>query len=358
LVIIFRTLIALALAVCFSVAAAFTQPGRTVRPKPADDAIADALRSHSIVMIAEHHQSAPLHTLLRALIASPKIRDRVDDIVVEFANPLYQPIIDRYVAGATVPIDSLRLAWRNTTQLLVWDSPLYEEFFRAVRRLNTAGTTARPLRIVAGDSPIDWSRTSRASDIPRSFGFRDIETLRVLEREVLGKGRRAIVIIGEEHVPRMTDTIRSAAPKPLERATLGEALHRAHPGAAYLIATVIDERSPLARAVKTWPRGSIADIRETTVGLADATSRARARARAGEIARAAAHRSRLQDQFDAVLYVAPTERIVEQSGDIYRNEPTYEREIRRRIGVLTQFYGIDIWTADLDRLTRGRAPSR
>lgn len=334
---------------------AYAQPARAIRPKPASDAIAEALRSHAVVMIAEHHWSAPVHELLRALIASPKIRDRVDDIIVEFANPLYQAIIDRYVAGGAVPLDSLRLAWRNTTQLLVWDSSLYEQFFETVRRLNTEGH-GRQLRIVAGDPPIDWSRTSRASDIPRSFGFRDIETLRIIEREVLAKGRRAIVIIGEEHLPRMTDTMRAAAAKPLERATLGEALHRGHPGAAYLIATVVGERSPLGRAVRSWPPGSVADIRETKLGLADAAIRETARPQAGETAGAPARRSRLQDQFDAVLYVAPMERIVAPPGEIYRNDPTYEREIRRRIDVLRQFYGIDIWTSDLDSLTgrRGR----
>ena len=350
-----RGFVVLVLASSLAVAAAGAQQARPLRPRPATDAIADALRSHAVVMIAEHHQSAPVHAFLQTLIASPKIRDRVDDIVVEFANPLYQPIIDRYVTGGAVPIDSLRLAWRNTTQLLVWDSPLYERFFETVRRLNTGRSSGRPLRIIAGDPPIDWSRTAHASDIPRSFGFRDIETFRIIEREVLAKGRRAIVIIGEEHLPRMTDTIRGAAAKPLERATLGEALHRGHPGAAYLIATVVGERSPLGRAVKPWPRGSVADIRETSLGLADAAIRARGRPRAGGTARTAAHRSRLQDQFDAVLYVGPTERIVEPPGEIYRNDPAYEREIRRRIKVLSQLYGIDIWTADLDRLTRTRA---
>ena len=354
---LFRTLVGPVIAASLSAAVADAQPARAIRTRPAADAIADALRSHPIVIIAEHHQSAPLHALLRTLIASPRIRDRVDDIVVEFANPLYQPVIDRYIAGGAVPRDSLRLAWRNTTQLLVWDSPLYEQFFETVRRLNTAPNAGRQLRIVAGDPPIDWNRTARASDIPRSYGFRDIETLPIIEREVLAKGRRALVIIGEEHLPRTSDTLRAAAAKPMERATLGEALHRTHPGAAYLVTTIVGAQSPLARAARSWPRGSIADIRGTALGLADATIRAPARSRRGAIMRAAPHRSRLQDQFDAVLYVGPSDRVVEPDGAVYRNDPAYQQEVRRRIGILSQFYRIDIWTSDLDRLT-GKPASR
>jgi hypothetical protein len=57
-----------------------------------------------------------------------------------------------------------------------------------------------------------------------------------------------------------------------------------------------------------------------------------------------------------VLYVGPSERIVEPAGAVYRNDPAYEREVRRRIGILSQFYRIDIWTSDLDRLTGKRTP--
>jgi len=36
----------------------------------------------------------------------------------------------------------------------------------------------------------------------------------------------------------------------------------------------------------------------------------------------------------------------------YRRDPEYEREIRRRIQILRVFYGVDIWSEDLDRLLR------
>jgi hypothetical protein len=162
--------------------------GAQPRFADATDVIAEALQSHSLVLISEHHWSVPVHEQLRRIIADPTVASMVQDIVVEFGNPLYQGLIDRYVAGESVPIDSVRLAWRNTTQLLAWDSPLYERFYETVRALNSARPRDRHIRIVAGDPPIDWSRTSRAEDIPRTYGFRDIETIRIIEREVLAKG--------------------------------------------------------------------------------------------------------------------------------------------------------------------------
>ena len=196
--------------------AAYAQSARSLRPRPASDAIADALRSHAVVMIAEHHQSVPVHAFLQALIASPKVRDRVDDIVVEFANTLYQPIIDRYIRAA--PYASTRCDSPGETPHSSWCGIAA---LRAVLRDRASPQhrteLGRPLRIIAGDPPIDWSRTGHASDTRARSASETIETFRIIEREVLAKGRRAIVIIGEEHLPRMTDTMRGAAAKPLER---------------------------------------------------------------------------------------------------------------------------------------------
>lgn len=328
------------------------QTGQQLRTRDATDLVAEALRSHALVLISEHHWSVPVHEQLRRIVADPQVGALLQDIVVEFGNPLHQGVIDRYIAGEHVPIDSLRLAWRNTTQLLAWDSPLYARFYETVRAVNAGRPPGRRLRVLAGDPPIDWSRTNRADDIPRTYGFRDIETLGILEREVLAKGRRAIVIIGEEHVLRTTDAAPGAPRKPLERQSLGEALHERHPGTAFLIGTVVGERSRLARAIRDWPNGSMARIAGTPVGLADAAIRRRDTTSAVSMPPAGAGTLRMQDLFDAILYAGPVEQRLEPPGATYREDPNYEREIRRRIEVLRVFYRVDIWSEDLDRLLR------
>ena len=350
---VLRGPVAIVLAACATGApnASPSQDDTSLRVRDAPDAIADALRSHALVLISEHHWSVPVHEQLRRIVTSPTLDGLVQDIVVEFGNPLYQSLVDRYIAGESVPIDSVRLAWRNTTQLLAWDSPLYERFYETVRALNTTRPRDRRLRIVAGDPPIDWSRTNRTEDIPRSYGFRDIETIGIIEREVLAKGRRALVIIGEEHVLRSTGLTPDGRAKPLERMSLGEALHARHPGVAFLVATVNGQASPLARAVRTWPNGSLASIAGTAIGLADASIRDRGTA-VQTVEPAAPGKTRLQDVFDAVLYAGPVTQALEPPAVTYRAEPEYEQEIRRRIEILARFYGVDIWTEDLDRLRR------
>ena len=337
------------------VAAAFGCATASSPPLTGDatDVIAEALRTHSLVLISEHHWSVPVHEQLRRIIADPEVGALAQDIVVEFGNPLYQGFIDRYVAREAVPIDSVRLAWRNTTQLLVWDSPLYQQFYETVRAINAGRAPDRRWRLIAGDPPINWSQASRAEDIPRSYGFRDIETIGIIEREVLAKGRRALVIIGEEHVLRTTDTVLGGPTKPLERQSLGEALHHRHPGAAFLVASVVGDRSRLGRAVRHWPNGSMAPIAGTTLGVADASIRERDTTSTLAIVPAAEGKLRLQDLFDAVLYAGPVARDLGPSGVTYRQEPEYEREIRRRITILSAFYRVDIWSEDLDRLLQG-----
>ncbi len=346
--------LAVALSACATAASNLTpgEGGAQPRVRDATDIIAEALRSHRLVLISEHHWSVPVHEQLRRIIADPKVTALVDDIVVEFGNPLYQGVIDRYIAGESVPMDSVRLAWRNTTQLLAWDSPLYERFYESVRALNSARAPDRRIRLLAGDPPIDWSRTTRAEDIPRTYGFRDIETIAIIEREVLTKGRRALVVIGEEHVVRTTDPAPGAPPKPLERQSLGEALQQRHPGAAFLVGTVVGDGSSLGRAIRDWPNGSMAGIAGTRLGLAAASIRGRDTTTSAALTRAQPDELRLQDLFDALLYAGPTIEALEPPGTLYRREPEYEREIRRRIQILRAFYGVDIWSEDLDRLLR------
>ena len=130
----------------------------------------------------------------------------------------------------------------------------------------------------------------------------------------------------------------------------GEALHHRHPGAAFLVATVVGEESPLARAMRRLPNGSIAPLTGTTLGVADAS--ARERDTTTELANrpAPAGRLRLQDLFDAVLYAGPVARELGPSGRTYREDPEYVREIRRRITILSAFDRVDIWSEDLDRM--------
>jgi hypothetical protein len=175
---------------------------------PFADAVIAALREHRIVAIGEIHGQQEHYDAMQTLLFDPRLPDLVDDIVVEFGNALYQPTIDRFGNGEIVEDRDLRLVWRNTTQSPsnTWDSPMYEQFFRAVRAANSTLPAEKRIRILLGDPPIDWADVRTRADV-LAFGDRNGHTMSVIEREVLAKGRRALIYYGTNHVRRDGDII-------------------------------------------------------------------------------------------------------------------------------------------------------
>jgi hypothetical protein len=83
------TLFALAL-LCSSAAA----PPLSVSGDPVDAVLA-AFEDHPVVAITELHWNAEVHDFLQTLLRDPRFRDKVDDIVVEFASAAHQGLLDR-----------------------------------------------------------------------------------------------------------------------------------------------------------------------------------------------------------------------------------------------------------------------
>src|SRR5205823_2314544 len=136
-----------------------------------------------------------------SLIRDPRFAATVNDIVVEFGNAHYQDLMDRFVNGEDVPENSLCRVWQNTTQPdTIWDVPIYEEFFRAVRSINASLPKERRLRVLLGDPPIDWDVIHSSKDYGRSD--RDGYPAELIRKEVLAKGRRALLLYGDLHFIR------------------------------------------------------------------------------------------------------------------------------------------------------------
>jgi hypothetical protein len=154
------------------------------------------------------------------------------DIAIEWANALHQDLLDRYVGGADVPLDTLRRVWRDAVVNMngVFDSPVYEEFVVAVRELNRRLPGNRRIRVLACDPPIDWTRVRTDDDILPFDRQRDSHCAGVLEREVLARGRTALLIIGGGHVLR-------AATPPGASPNTARLLEDRHPGSVFVITT-------------------------------------------------------------------------------------------------------------------------
>lgn len=195
---IFRVAVGLALMSCAKAQAAPTEPADPV------EVILQAFDDHQVVALGEgNHGSLPSHAVRMQLIRDPRLTERVRDIVVEFGNSLHQGVIDRFIRGEDVAHDELKKAWQDTAQANpVWELPVYEEFYRAVREVNSRLPDDKKLRLVAGDVPFDWTGVKTLDDYRRQPQRDDAASAAIIRREVLDKGRKALVIFGDLHLLR------------------------------------------------------------------------------------------------------------------------------------------------------------
>src|SRR5215472_10270477 len=184
-------------------------PRRPAIPLEPIATIVEAFHTHTVVALGnvEFRGNDQSHAFQVSLICDPRFTAVVNDVLVEFGNARYQDIIDRFVRGEEVSYESLRRVWQDTTQVeYEWDLPIYEDFFRAVRKVNASFPRTRQLRVLLGDPPIDWDQVHNLDDLHKAMGDRDGHAVDVLRREVLAKGRHALVIYGSQHLIRKNTT--------------------------------------------------------------------------------------------------------------------------------------------------------
>jgi len=174
-------------------------------PIDAISGIVGAFRTHPIVALGnvEFRGNEQAHAFQLALISDPRLAGQVNDIVVEFGSARYQDVVDRFVRGEDVPDRELRRVWQDTTQFEIeWDLPIYEDFYRRVRKINESLPLERKVRVLLGDPPMNWDSVHDFADLRKAIGDRDGFAVEVVRREVLAKRRRALLIYGGQHLIR------------------------------------------------------------------------------------------------------------------------------------------------------------
>jgi hypothetical protein len=182
-----------------------TVGAQTPAPQDPVDGIVKLFDTYRIVMLGEIHACRQQYDLLDRLVAAPGFAERVNDIVVEFGNARYQNIVDRYIAGENVPLEQVQRAWRDPVGAFGPVSPVYGEFYAAVRAANAKLPKQRRLRVLLGDPPINWDQVRSREDIALFLPFRDEYYASVVRQEVLAKNRKALLIMGFGHFRRNTD---------------------------------------------------------------------------------------------------------------------------------------------------------
>lgn len=207
------------------------------------EAVLAAFDDHRIVAVGENHGHVDFHDWIVDLLADPRAVERIDDIAVEWGNALYQDVVDRYVAGGEVPWDSVTMAWRNTivSPNTVWDAPVYEAFFRAVRRINEGLPPDARYRVLLADSPVDWTSVGTRDDLA-PFYDRASSMADVVRRSSLLEGRRALFLAGGLHVSKRPRVRPNRIGVPVSEITPVAWLELRHPGVVYVIASFARDR--------------------------------------------------------------------------------------------------------------------
>ena len=236
-----------------------------VDPDPVAEVLAVFARRDVVLLGESPHRGRRIHEFYSRLLAHPDFADRVDDIVVEFGNARHQAVMDRYVLELEdVPRAELARTWQDTTQLLVWDSPVYESFFAAVRSLNADLDHEDRVRVLLGDPPIDWSRVNTPEEL-EPWLERESSYVDVLEQEVLAKGRKALVLIGSGHCMKRTPRDGFGA-ETTDRSWLAHRLAVRHPERAFAVYSFF-AKGPLAafEGVEEWTEPTWIDLASAPV---------------------------------------------------------------------------------------------
>ena len=297
-----------------------TAPGRDIA-----DAVLEAFRTHRLVGIGEAHGLQNHHDALTLLLTDPRIPEVVNDIVVEFGNALYQLTIDRFISGQPVSNTDLRPVWRNTSQspLETWDEPVYEQFYRTVRAVNQTLPPRKQMRVLLGDPPLDWSKITSFDQLRAVAGpQRDTYPASVVEKQVLDKGRRALICYGISHLTH--------------GGSLAGLIERQTTERPYLIADYVPlagDPGGLSRKLSRYPQDAVIPTAATWLGRTDASLFLSPNIQGGPHGKPANTGCgvRLGTVIDAGLYLGQPEDLTSSwwNPAIFL-DPVYWRELQRR----------------------------
>lgn len=332
-----------------------TQPAghaAELKPRDAFQGIFEAMKQFPLVALCERHQLQEEHDFLTAMLFRPDLPAGLTDVVVEFGNAQYQDIADSYILKCK-PVANARLEkiWRYTIGGgVVWDAPVYAQFFRTVRAVNWMRPASRRLRVLLGDPAFDHAKVKGQAEKPYVLsvaGDRDSHFAQVVEREVLAKDRRALLIAGSGHLLRGVKDDHTNQPNAV---TL---LDKTHHGKIFVIEPLFlppaqagKERSSREQSILKWSRPSLASLSGTWLGASPGPM---------------AHRAVTPDsslyaaQADAVLYLGAGENLTVSRADpaLYQGGE-YADELNRMKKVAAEL-GL---TVNLDGLPAAKAGPR
>lgn len=247
-------LMATAVLAAFCVAAAAASPSP---PPPkvvnAADGIFAAFGSHPLVGLGEWHGLAQELDFYATLLRDPRFAHDVGNVVLEVGDAAQQDAVDRYVAGDNVPYTELRKVWGDTVgwfPTVTYTGSI--SLYATIRELNRTVPAESRIKVWLGDPPIDWPAIKTKAEWEALEKLRDTYPAGLIEREILAKGKKALVIYGTAHMGLYPgyDNIRAL-------------LDKDHPGALFTVSPYVgygqkDCAARFERHIKGWAVPSLA----------------------------------------------------------------------------------------------------
>lgn len=166
------------------------------------DELVQRFNTFDLVALGEWHGSKDDADLRAEIVEDPGFPEKARVVVIECGNSRYQDTLDRYIAGESVAYEQIRRVWRDVATPGGCDSPLYEDFLLELRSLNRGLSPALKVRVLAAGPPINWSKIQNRLQWRAIAESSDRFAADLIEREVLRKGYKGLLVIGAGHLWR------------------------------------------------------------------------------------------------------------------------------------------------------------
>jgi hypothetical protein len=162
---------------------------------------------------------------------------------------------------------------------------------RAVRDANATLPAGRRLRVLLGEPPVDWEGALSPREVFDKWGpLRDSHAADLIQREVVARGRRALVVYGDGHLHRVN---------PIHGGLSNSLVARLERGGVktfvvYTTAAPYARFESLQADIVSWRKPSLALVQGTTIGAGSAGVL---------LPPGPEHSTKLEQLADAVLYL-------------------------------------------------------
>lgn len=161
--------------------------------------IVNKFDQYNIVAIGETHDKVEVTDFYIDLVKNDEFRKKVDFLVIEMGNHLYQNILDDYISGKTIDEKEIFKLWRNHTSCMLneSDNTGMIRLLKSIRDTNL--NSEYKIRVLAGDPPVDWNKITCLQQFYKFLGTRNEFYTGIVKDYILNSRKKGLIIMGNSH---------------------------------------------------------------------------------------------------------------------------------------------------------------